>query len=122
NGSYTTGTGNRLTNDGVWTYTYDADGELIKKSQGTNAETWNYTYDVNHQMVTAEKHATDGGTLQMKATYTYDVLGRRIEKDVWATGGTTTVTRFAYDRDEIWADLNSDNNLTARYMRGNGQQ
>ncbi len=65
-----------MTNDGVWTYTYDNEGELTKKSKGATAETWNYSYDVNHQMVGAEKHATDGGTLQMQATYVYAAARR----------------------------------------------
>ena len=31
---YVTGTANRLLNDGVYTYTYDNEGNLTKKSKG----------------------------------------------------------------------------------------
>ena len=34
------------------------------------------------------------------------------------SGGSTTTTRFAYDGDEIWADLTSANALQMRYLRG----
>jgi hypothetical protein len=36
---YSTGTDNRVSTDGTWTYTYDADGEVTKKSKGTGLET-----------------------------------------------------------------------------------
>ena len=42
---YSTGTGNQLLNDGTYTYTYDADGNMIEKSKGTGLQTWFYTYD-----------------------------------------------------------------------------
>ena len=41
---WTTGTGNRLTSDGVWTYTHDDEGNRIKKSKGASLETWTYVY------------------------------------------------------------------------------
>src|SRR5207253_2639783 len=41
--------------------------------------------------------ATDGGTLQTKATYVYDAWGNRIEKQVWVSGGSTTTERFVLD-------------------------
>ncbi len=69
---YATSTGNRTTNDGTWTYTFDDAGNEIKKSKGASAETWNYAYDTRNQLIAAEKHATDGGTLLAKVQYKYD--------------------------------------------------
>ncbi len=118
---YQTGTGNRITSDGTWTYTHDNAGNLIKKSLGANAETWTYGYDHDNRMIWAEKRATDGGTLQMRADYKYDAFGNRIEKavDPDGTGGQpTTTTRFGYDGTDIWADLTSTNTLETRYLRG----
>jgi RHS repeat-associated protein len=137
---YSTGTGNRLTNDGTYTYTYDDECNLTKKSKGANAETWTYGYDHRNQMTWAEKRATDGGTLQMRADYKYDAFGNRIEKAVDPDGagqqGTTT-TRFVLDgwkvqQDslgnqadfignenwDVWADLDGNNALQTRYLRG----
>ena len=50
---YSTDAGNRMTNDGTWTYTYDAVGNVTKKSKGASSDTWVYTYDNRNQMVTA---------------------------------------------------------------------
>ena len=47
----------------------------------------------------------------------YNALGQRIEKAVTQSGITTT-TRFAYDRSEIWADLDASDALQTRYVRG----
>ena len=76
------GLNGNLAFDGETTYTYDDEGNTVKKSKGASDETWNYTYDHRNQMTGVEKRATDGGTLQMKATYVYDALGNRIEKSV----------------------------------------
>jgi RHS repeat-associated protein len=120
---YVTGTGNRMTSDGTWTYVYDDAGNITKKTKGASLETWTYGYDHRNQLVWAEKRATDGGTLQMRADYKYDALGNRLEKavDPDGTGGAgTTTTRFAYDGTEVWADLDGSNGLAVRYIRGDG--
>jgi YD repeat-containing protein len=114
---YSTGPGNQLLNDGTWAYTYDAEGNETKKSKGANAETWTFGYDNQNHLLWAKDSATDGGSALTLATYLYDAKGNRIEKDVWTSAsGTTTVTRFAYDGQDIWADLNSTNTLQTRYV------
>ncbi len=115
---YVTGTENQITTDGVWTYTYDAEGNVTQKSKGSSAETWTFGYDNLNQMIWAQDRSAPGGTLTLAATYTYDVFGNRLEKDVWQTGGSTTTTRFAYDGQDVWADLTSSNALQTRYIRG----
>jgi RHS repeat-associated protein len=119
---YTTGTGNQTTNDGTWTYTYDNEGNLSKKSKGTNLETWNYSYDQQNHLVTVEKHATDGGTLQLKVQYKYDALGNRIERteDSDGNGSTDVTQRFGYDGANVWADLDGSSGLTYRRLFGQG--
>jgi RHS repeat-associated protein len=139
NSGYVTGTGNQLTNDGVYTYTYDAEGNLTKKSKGPSLETWKFTYDNRNHMTVAEKWSADtGGTLQMRATYTYDVFGNRDKTEVdpdgaGATGVTTT--KFVLDGwkthqdvfgqpaqfvgNENWdeiADLDGSNSLVTRRL------
>lgn len=78
-----TGSGNRTTNDGVWTYTYDAAGSVTKKSKGASSDTWVYGYDHRNQMLTTAFSATDGGSVTQRVTYVYDALGNRIERDYW---------------------------------------
>ncbi|HKM56875.1 MAG TPA: RHS repeat-associated core domain-containing protein, partial [Isosphaeraceae bacterium] len=48
-------------------------------------------------------------------TYKYDVFGNRIEEDT-TSGSSTQVTRFAYDGQNIWADLDGNNNLVTRRL------
>jgi hypothetical protein len=64
------------------------------------------------------EHPTDGGTLLLQATYVYDAFGNRLEKDVWTQSTGTVVTRFGYDGQDVWADINTQNNLVTRYLRG----
>src|SRR5207248_5549718 len=109
---YQNGSANELTNDGTWTYTYDSEGNLTKKTKGATAETWTYSFDNANHLTGIQQRSTDGGTLLMQATYMYDPMGDRIEKDVWTqASGTTTVTRLAYDGQLAFADLNGSHQV-----------
>ena len=129
-----------MESDGVYTYTYDADGNLTKKSKGASDETWVYSYDERNQLIGVQKQQTDGGTVLTRATYMYDVYGNRVEKQVWTSSqGTTTTTRFALDgwkkpvdgngqlyalkgneNFDVWAELDGSNQLTMRRLFGDG--
>jgi RHS repeat-associated protein len=118
---YQTGSANELTNDGTWTYTYDNEGNLTKKSKGSSAETWTYSFDNVNHLTGIQQRSTDGGTLLMQGTYTYDPMGNRLEKDVYSqSSGTTTVTRFAYLDQNSFADLNSSNQVQTRRLYFDG--
>jgi RHS repeat-associated protein len=114
---YQTGTGNQLTNDGTWTYTYDNAGNLTQKSKGSGLETWYYGFD-NANHMTSVRQTSDGSTNLLTVTYTYDFLADRVQQDKWETGGGTVTTRFAYDEQNIWADLDGTNTLQVRYLYG----
>ncbi|MFO0804139.1 MAG: RHS repeat-associated core domain-containing protein [Gemmataceae bacterium] len=129
---YATGTGNRMSNDGTWTYTYDAEGNVSKKSKGAASDTWTYGYDHRNQMTTAAFAATDGGTATQRVTYVYDAIGNRIERNAW-DGSTATVERFGLDgwdpakptpvgfeQYDTWADLDGSNALVTRRMYAPG--
>jgi RHS repeat-associated protein len=118
---YTTSTGNRMTNDGTYTYTYDANSNRTKKSKSATDDTWNYGYDVPNRMTSLEEHSTDGGTLTLKLTEKYDVFNRRIEEDRWTNATGTVVTRFSYDNNNVTFDLDNSNALSTRYIRPDGQ-
>ena len=76
--------------------------------------TWTYTYNNQNQMTSAVE--TQGSTTLETVTYTYDVFGNRIEEDVDNSGQRLQVTRFAYDGQNIWADLDGNNNLVTRRL------
>jgi RHS repeat-associated protein len=114
---YTTGTGNQMTNDGVWTYTYDKDGNMTEKSMGASATTWFYKYDnLGHMTSATEYSAASGGTLQAQATFVFDALNNRVEQDEWTSATGTVTTRLAYDGLNVWADLNGSNQLQNRRL------
>ncbi len=77
---YVTADGNRMTEDGTWTYAHDLDGNVVGKSK--TGEAWTYEYDLRGQMT----EATDGTTT---VTYAYDAFGNRIGRT--ETDGTTTI-------------------------------
>jgi RHS repeat-associated protein len=118
---YQTGTDNRMSNDGTYTYTYDNAGNLIEKSKGAGQETWYYGYDTRNAL-TSIRETSDGTTNTLTVTYTYDVEGKRVKEQDWSTGSSTVETRFAYDGRDIWADLDSSNNLLVRRLFGPGDQ
>ncbi|MHC5916452.1 MAG: Calx-beta domain-containing protein, partial [Nostoc sp.] len=67
--NYSSNNLNQYTSAGLATYTYDTDGNLISKQQGSN--TWNYSYDSENRLV---------GVTSAEGTwnYEYDALGNRI--------------------------------------------
>ncbi len=85
NSGYITNTGNRLTADGMWAYTYDDNGAVVSKSRTLNEvlETWEYGYDHRGMMVTAKQ--TVGSTVT-RSTYSYDSFGNTLATGI---GGTT---------------------------------
>jgi RHS repeat-associated protein len=110
--NYQTGPGNRLTSDGTWTYTYDPEGNLVNKRNITTGELWTYTYDNLNHLTNASR---TGGAGSFSVTYVYDVEGHRVEQIEQGT-----VTKFAYDGDNVWADLDGNNNILVRYLYGDG--
>jgi RHS repeat-associated protein len=117
---YQTSTDNRLSNDGTFTYTYDNEGNLTQKSKGSGLETWYFGYDnLNH--LTSVRQTSDGSTNLLLVTYTYDVFGQRATEAKWKSGGSTVTTRFAYDGQQVWAELNTSNVVQTRYVYGDGQ-
>jgi YD repeat-containing protein len=91
---YTTGTGNELTSDGTYDYTYDASGEEITKTDIATGDKWTYGYNAGGELISAEEQ-TALGAIEQEIDYDYDVLGQLIETQ--ATVGDTTTTRYAVD-------------------------
>jgi RHS repeat-associated protein len=114
---YQTGGNNRLTNDGVYTYSFDNAGNVIQKSKGSGQETWYYGYDNLNHMTSARK-TSDGTTNVAWSTFTYDVEGHLVSEQDWTSGGSATTTRFAWDGDNLWAELDTNNNPLVRYVSG----
>jgi RHS repeat-associated protein len=102
------GPGNRLTTDGVYSYGYDAEGNLTTKtllSDSTKVTT--YTWDYRNRLTEVQTPTAQDDT------FIYDIFDRRIGKSV--NGGTTRWT--AYDGANPYADFNGTS-LSNRYLYG----
>jgi RHS repeat-associated protein len=107
---YVTGTGNQMTADGTYTYSYDNEGNMLTKSGGGLLVT--YTWDYRNRLINVQ---STGGTPQ-NVTFTYDMFGHRIVKA--PQGGTQIAT--VYDGENPYADFNNGATTpTYRYLYGN---
>jgi YD repeat-containing protein len=103
--AYSYDTAERLTSDATFDYTYDANGNLIRRLERATGGLTTYTYDPDDQLIRID---FPEGT---NAAYRYDGLGRRISKTVG-----TQVTRYIYDDDDIL--LEYAGSTLARYTHG----
>jgi RHS repeat-associated protein len=112
---YSTGTGNELSSDGVYNYTYDNEGNLLTETRISDGQVTTNTWDYENRL-TEVVVKTSGGTVLQDDKFTFDVEGRRIGKNTLSGGQTWTL----YDRGNPYADFNSSGTLTYRYLYGNG--
>jgi RHS repeat-associated protein len=111
-GDYVTGPGNRVLADGAFTYDYDAEGNLIRRTAVDTGNVTTFTYDHRNRLVAVVERTTGGETVHA-AEFTYDVFDRRIARTV---DGVTTY--FVYTGARAWADFDAAGTVTARYLYG----
>lgn len=104
---------NQLTEDASFTYQYDANGNLVRKTVKANANHTDFNYDAENRLVKVEEFAAGATTPAFVSTYRYDGLGRRIEKI-----GNGITRRHVYDREDILLEYEENNALLARYTHG----
>jgi RHS repeat-associated protein len=108
--SYTTNNMNQYTSVGNAIYAYDADGNMISKTDASG--TTSYGYDAGNRLVTVTTPTS--GTWQ----YSYDALGNRI-----SATHNSVVTRYVYDPVglvDMAAEYNGGGALVARYVYAHG--
>ena len=111
---YTIGAGNRTLSDGTNSYTYDAEGNRIEMRNVASGEATRYGYDHRNRMTDAVTVDADGNLIS-DVRFLYDALDRRIGKIV------DGVAEYqAYDRDDVWADLDGQGQTKSRYLYGSG--
>jgi RHS repeat-associated protein len=69
------------------TYTYDPNGNLTSKTEGTDS--WTYTWNAENQLAKVEKNGSE------VARFAYDPLGARVEKMAVSPCTSTSATRGA---------------------------
>jgi YD repeat-containing protein len=107
--------GNQLTADANFTYQYDDNGNLTRKTLLATGNFTQYTYDAENRLTKVEDFLAGNPTPTATSTYKYDGLGRRIEK-VTPSG----TRRYIYDGEDILLEYDGTNTLLARYTHGPG--
>jgi len=114
NGSVTNAA-NQLTADSNFSYQYDGNGNLTRKTLLATGNFTQFTYDPENRLIKVEDFAAGASTPAATSTYRYDGLGRRIEKI-----GNGVTRRYVYDGEDILLEYDGTNTLQARYTHGPG--
>lgn len=127
--SYVTGPGNRLLSDGTYTYTYDDEGNMLRRTEIATGTFREFNWDHRNRLIRVTDFSS-GGIITQEVLFTYDTFGRRLSKSVDTTPGTpndSTVTHFIYDREDVLLDfIDPDGSgpqpaaLDLRYLHGPG--
>ena len=78
---YQTGSDNRLTNDGTYSYTCDAEGNRLTRTKTATGEVTEYTWDY-HNRLTKVTEKNSQGTVTQVVEYLYDVFNRRVGRKI----------------------------------------
>ena len=92
-------------------YTYDAEGKLTRRSEGTDSDAFTYGFGLKLKQI----QKTRAGTLQQTLSYGYDGTGKRVK--VTDSGGTRY---FLYDGGMPLLELDTNKKITASYLYGAG--
>jgi YD repeat-containing protein len=111
-GGYTYDSANRLTQNGSFTYAYDADGSLANKTNRNSSTQTTYSFDSQSRLVGA---LLPDGT---QWNYRYDVMGRRVERSSGSLAGQSL--RYIYDGQDLVAILDAQNTLVQSITFGSG--
>ena len=93
-------------------YTYDAEGKLTKRSEGTDSD--DFTYGFGSQLKQIQKKRNNVVTQTLK--YAYDGGGKRVKVTDSTDSGATRY--FLYDGLMPVLELDASKNITASYLYG----
>jgi RHS repeat-associated protein len=92
-------------------FSYDADGNLTQDGR------WTYTWDAENRLVGMAVNTSAGP--QYTLTFAYDPKGRRIQKVVATNGVTVYTDNFLYDGWNLIAEVGTSGSLVRSYVWGN---
>ena len=110
--------GQRIQDDGQYTYLFDANGNIIYKSNKQNGTSYTFEYSALNQLKKATVTSTPlNGNILKIIEYKYDPVGRRILRQVTdnVDSSKSKTKKYYYDGTNILAELDAGNNLTASY-------
>ena len=119
---------NRLTSDGKFNYTYDANGNLVKRVEIVSGKVRELGFDHRNRLVQITDRPTAGGAAAQVVKYTYDFQNRRIASNVDTTPADANdgkVTYFVYAGEDVIADVTDPDGsgpapaaISMRYLHG----
>jgi RHS repeat-associated protein len=110
--------GQRIQDDGKYTYVFDLNGNIIYKSNKQNGISYTFEYSALNQVKKAVITSSPlNGEVLKTIFYKYDPLGRRISRHVVENTGqySSQMRKYYYDGSHIIAELDGSNNLLASY-------
>ena len=81
-GTSTVSTGNRLTAAGVFTFEYDASGNMTKRTDTVSGQVTNFAYDHRDLLSGAIVHPSEGAEATTTIALTYDYLDRLASREI----------------------------------------
>ncbi|MCC6540562.1 MAG: VCBS repeat-containing protein [Bryobacterales bacterium] len=109
----TQGQGNRLQQDNEFDFSYDAEGNLVQKTNRSTGAVTSYTFDYINRLIGVSERA--GGREVSSATYVYDAANRRIR--TIENGRTKS---YVYEGQNPWLTFDSTGNLESRRLYNRG--
>lgn len=126
----TVSSNNRLTDDGTYTYDYDAEGNVVRRTPLATPSSANpvtvYGYDQRNRLTGVTQYASvadanAGQNWIWSIAYTYDLQGRRVRRATDSNGpaaGGISNEYFVYDGEDLSLRFGSLGELTHRYQYG----
>lgn len=99
---------NKLVSTAAANYSYDANGNMIRKFEW-GGKRWTYYWDHENRLARATNH-------KQTVRYRYDALGRRVQR--YIVGGKES-TKFVYDGLDVVMDDDANSGIT-KYQNGLG--
>ncbi len=115
--TYTTGDNNQTTSDGIYSYLYDSEGNLVAKyidedTSGTlntgDTDVTAYTWDYHNRLTNVSHYDEAGGASDMSVDYVYDAYNRRISRTLDTDGdgaGGSSTEHYVWDGTKVMLDL-----------------
>jgi RHS repeat-associated protein len=99
---------NKLASTDTETYSYDNNGNLLTRADGTGTTTFGWNEENQLTQVALPTGVT--------VNYKYDALGRRLQR----TSSAGANERYVYDGPDVLVDLNADWTVASSYLNGPG--
>ena len=115
-----TGAHNRTSDDGTYLYTYDDEGNLIRRAlKATPALAMEYAYDHRNRLI--QVTSKNGSAILEQVNYGYDANNRRVTRTHDADGSgaqASTQEYFVYDGSDLVLALDGAAQIEHRYLHG----